>query len=164
MQNSEASRKLETDEYLSKAYKYGADLVPINPEEEKEFYQFPAGAPGMLIRGFIDEKEVGYERNNAYEKRRPDLLSSVFLVPPRVGSKRLLLDLGGQRSNGKLAILGSAMGYERVETIRLGQVVATYERGFSSSTENMHPDTESGRRCCEGRYGAGPVCTGTFNA
>ena len=56
--NSEASRRLETDENLSRAYKYGADLLPISKEDEQEFYRLPAGEPGMLVRGFTEAAMV----------------------------------------------------------------------------------------------------------
>lgn len=57
-QNSEAKRKLETDQNVSRAYKYGADLLPISKEEEEEFLQFPAGEPGLQVRGFVKASEV----------------------------------------------------------------------------------------------------------
>lgn len=50
---SEEARRLETDENLSRAYKYGSDLIPISKEEEQDFYLFPAGEPALMVRGFI---------------------------------------------------------------------------------------------------------------
>lgn len=55
---SEEARRLKTTDHLSKAYKYGADLVPINKEEEEEFYQFPAGTAGLQIKGFVKSSAV----------------------------------------------------------------------------------------------------------
>lgn len=54
----EESRRLTTDENLSRAYKYGSDLIPISKEEEQDFYTFPAGADGLMVRGFIKTADV----------------------------------------------------------------------------------------------------------
>jgi hypothetical protein len=55
---SEEARKLSTDENLSRAYKYGSDLIPISKEEETDFYAFPAGEPALMVRGFIKTTQV----------------------------------------------------------------------------------------------------------
>lgn len=55
---SEESRRLATDENLSRAYKYGSDLIPISKDEEQDFYTFPAGEPGLMVRGFIKTSQV----------------------------------------------------------------------------------------------------------
>lgn len=60
----EESRRLETDENLSRAYKYGSDLIPISKEEETDFYTFPAGEPGLMVRGFIKTNQVCYIANS----------------------------------------------------------------------------------------------------
>ena len=67
--NSEASRRLETDENLSRAYKYGADLLPISKEDEQDFYRFPAGESGMLIRGFRPAAKVGLQAWSSRKSR-----------------------------------------------------------------------------------------------
>lgn len=54
----EESRRLATDENLSRAYKYGSDLIPISKDEEQDFYTFPAGEPGLMVRGFIKTSQV----------------------------------------------------------------------------------------------------------
>lgn len=54
----EESRRLKTDENLSRAYKYGSDLIPISKEEESDFYTFPAGEDGLFVRGFIKKEQV----------------------------------------------------------------------------------------------------------
>lgn len=49
---------MENTDNLSRAYKYGADLIPISKDEEADFCQFPAGEPGLQVRGFTQASDV----------------------------------------------------------------------------------------------------------
>lgn len=50
----EASRRLETTENLSKAYRYGTDLIPLD-----EPPMLTVGEAGLSVRGFMPAAEVG---------------------------------------------------------------------------------------------------------
>lgn len=58
-QKAEAKRRLEDTDNLSRAYKYGSDLLPVSKEEE-EGMAFPGGAAGIQVRGFTKAQEVDY--------------------------------------------------------------------------------------------------------
>lgn len=144
MKRAEASRRLENDEYLSRAYKYGSDLIPISREEEVDFYTFPAGDAGLFVRGFVKAADVS-DRNDVCVCTAIRLtLSHLRLpVPSRVGTERPILGLWWSREPLPAILLGAAVGSERHKHTRPDPYAASKE----CPTETVPADTAGWAEC-----------------